>query len=120
MVGPRDCPFEVFDDPPQPEPARSERNMSVTPGNPNNAPAVPDVLTEALELGPDTLVFTLCQVPVCYELSDHASVTVEKHGGDSEEFHRSFLAADLSSSLFRREELICRLRVKIPRDSLFP
>ncbi|MCA3076695.1 MAG: hypothetical protein INH03_19230, partial [Rhodocyclaceae bacterium] len=29
--------------------------MSVTPGNPNNAPGVPDVLTEALELGPDTL-----------------------------------------------------------------
>jgi flavin reductase (DIM6/NTAB) family NADH-FMN oxidoreductase RutF len=29
--------------------------MSVTPGNPKNAPGVPDVLTEALELGPDTL-----------------------------------------------------------------
>jgi hypothetical protein len=59
-------------------------------------------------------------VPVCYELSDHASITVENHDGGSEEFHQSFLATGPSSSLFKREDVIRRLRVKIPRDRFFP
>jgi hypothetical protein len=79
-----------------------------------------DGAADAWELGADTLAFTLCQVPVCYELSDHASITVEDHGGAIEEFHQSFLAAGPSSSLFKREDVIRRLRVKIPRDRFFP
>jgi hypothetical protein len=79
-----------------------------------------DGSVETWALGPDTLAFTLCQVPVCYELSDHASIRVERYDGGIEEFRRSFLAADLSSSLFKREHVIRRLRVAIPRDCFFP
>lgn len=72
------------------------------------------------EIGSETLAFTLCQVPVCYELATETSITVEMRDGGSEEFHRSFLAAGLSSSLFRREDVIRRLRVKIPRECFLP
>ena len=78
-----------------------------------------DGSADTWELGPETLAFTLCQVPVCYELSDDASITVERHDGGSEKFHQSFLAAGHSSSLFRREDVIRRLRVAIPRDRFF-
>jgi hypothetical protein len=75
---------------------------------------------EAWELGPDTLAFTLCQVPVCYELSERASITVERRDGGLAEFDRSFLAPDVSSGIFRREDVIRRLRVRIPRDRIHP
>lgn len=72
------------------------------------------------ELGADTLAFTLCQVPVCYELADAASITVEMRDGTRVEYPQSFLAADLSLRLFGRENVIRRLRVKIPRSRYFP
>ena len=72
------------------------------------------------ELGPDTLAFTLCQVPVCYELADRPSITVEMRGGTNLEYPQSFLAADLSLRIFRRENSIRRLLVRIPRDRFFP
>ena len=72
------------------------------------------------ELGPDTLAFTLCQVPVCYELANEALITVEMRDGSCEEYPQSFLPAGPSSSLFRREGRIRRLRVKIPPDRFFP
>jgi hypothetical protein len=59
-------------------------------------------------------------VPVCYELADQASITVEMRDGTSVEYPQSFLAADLSLRLFGREDVIRRLRVKIPRDRFFP
>ena len=71
-------------------------------------------------LGPDTLAFTFCQVPVCYELSDRSSITVEKRDGGREEFHHGFLDAGASSGIFRRENTIHRLRVRIPRDCFLP
>jgi hypothetical protein len=67
-------------------------------------------------LGPDTLAFTFCQVPVCYELSDRVSITVEKQDGGSVELHQSFLAKDISSAIFRREGVVRRLRVRLPRE----
>jgi hypothetical protein len=79
-----------------------------------------DGSADAWDLGPDTLAFTLCQVPVCYQLSDEASITVENHAGASEEFPRAVLPAGPSSSLFRREGVIRRLRVNIPRHCFFP
>jgi hypothetical protein len=79
-----------------------------------------DGASEVWQLGPDTLAFTLCQVPVCYELADHSSITVELKDGGCAEFERSFLAPDASSSIFRRENIIRRLRVRIPRDRFLP
>jgi hypothetical protein len=75
---------------------------------------------EEWPLGPDTLAFTFCQVPVCYELADRASITVEGRDGGREEFHQSFLAKDISSAIFRREGVIRRLRVRLPRELFIP
>jgi hypothetical protein len=68
------------------------------------------------QLGPDTLAFTFCQVPVCYELSDHASITLEQRDGGSETIAGACLSADVSACIFRRDDSIQRLLVKLPQS----
>ncbi|MEX1114425.1 MAG: hypothetical protein WEB53_04200 [Akkermansiaceae bacterium] len=68
------------------------------------------------KLGPETLAFTFCQVPVCYELSDHASITLERLNGGSETFAGACLAADVSAHIFLRDDSIQRLLVKVPQS----
>jgi hypothetical protein len=68
------------------------------------------------KLAPDTLAFTFCQVPVCYELSDHASITVERRDGGSETIAGACLTADVSAHIFRRDDSIQRLLVKLPQS----
>lgn len=77
-------------------------------------------MPESWELEANTLAFTLCQVPVCYELATVSSITVELRDETSAEYPGSLLTADYSSCIFKRDNAIRRLRIKIPQESFFP
>jgi hypothetical protein len=70
------------------------------------------------ELPADSLAFTYCCTPVCYELADFASVVVERAAGASELIDGAELPLVASESVFARDGLVERLIVRVPREAL--
>ena len=70
------------------------------------------------QLPAESLVFTSCQIPVCYRLADTASITIENcFGGTRTVAGRALSRAD-SQEIFSRSGEIARLIVGITRSSL--
>jgi hypothetical protein len=65
-----------------------------------------------------SLAFTYCQVPVCYQLADTATIVIERVSGRTETVRSNALSAPVSASIFSRSGEIRRLTVFVPRDSL--
>ena len=66
----------------------------------------------------NALAFTYCQVPVCYRLSDAASITVERADGCAETIPGGTLAAEDSQAIFARNGAIASITVDVPRAVL--
>jgi hypothetical protein len=72
------------------------------------------------ELPADSLGFTYCQVPICYRLSDAASILIERSHGEQKTIQTNMLDPADSESLFSRDGKISRLTVFVPRGDLRP
>ena len=70
------------------------------------------------QLGARTLAFTLFQVPVCYMLSNHASIIVKWADGETDTFDGLVLPEPESDALFRRSGTIERVFVTIPEERI--
>ena len=62
----------------------------------------------------ETLAFTYCQIPVCYQLADAPSITVERHSGEVDNQPGNALGSADSEAVFARTGDITRITVKIP------
>ena len=70
------------------------------------------------QLGPQTLAFTLCQVPVCYLLGGQPSITAEWDDGTTTAHAGSVLPPAPSRELFARSGRIRRLIVTLSNDRI--
>ncbi len=70
------------------------------------------------KLGADTLAFTAFQVPVCYQLGGHTSITLELSNGKTSEIQGNLLPMTESRHLFARDGLIRFITVTIPKPQL--
>ena len=70
------------------------------------------------ELPAGSLAFTYCGTPICYELSDRASVVVDRPSRPSELITEAELSLSASESVFARDGSIVRLIVRVPREAL--
>jgi hypothetical protein len=73
-----------------------------------------------LGLPADSLAFTYCFTPVCYELADFASVVVERAAGASELIDGAELPLVARESVFARDGLVERLIVRVSREAFPP
>jgi hypothetical protein len=71
-----------------------------------------------LRLKAGALAFTYCQVPVCYQLADAASIRIERADGSQELVRDNALGFTDSLSIFSRDGRISRLTVCVPRADL--
>lgn len=69
-------------------------------------------------LGADTLAFTAFQVPVCYRLGGHASITLEFSSGESIEIKGNLMPLKESRHLFERDGYIRFITITIPDTRL--
>ncbi|MGB8355586.1 MAG: hypothetical protein WCD79_16935 [Chthoniobacteraceae bacterium] len=73
------------------------------------------------ELPAKSLVFTYCQVPVCYELApalSSPSITIERANGATETIAGNTLPTGYGNEIFSRNGSIYRLIVSIPQEQL--
>jgi hypothetical protein len=70
------------------------------------------------DLPAGSLAFTYCGTPICYELSDRASVVVDRPSRPSELITEAELSLSASESVFARDGSIVRLIVRVPREAL--
>ena len=70
------------------------------------------------KLPAESLAFTYCQIPVCYQLADAPSITIERRGGGAKTVPGTALDHTDSGAVFARTGEISRLIVKIPRGDL--
>ena len=72
----------------------------------------------SMELEPDQLAFTYCQVPIVYALGEAEHMKIALSDGSIEEQSSPLLSEELSDSLFSRSGKIGLIRVSIPRKQL--
>ncbi|MCI4648705.1 MAG: hypothetical protein MRY85_10840, partial [Phaeodactylibacter sp.] len=69
------------------------------------------------ELGEGTLAFTICQVPVLYQLRDAAGIMVVGSDGTVHTSEETALSPDLSKEVFERSGRVARIVVSLnPKD----
>ena len=73
---------------------------------------------KSLQLPAQSLAFTCCQVPVCYEVADAFAITVEMPDGGTRTIPGARLGMDDSRAIFSRSGEIVRVRVQIPAGAL--
>jgi hypothetical protein len=66
-----------------------------------------------MNLPKNSLFFTICQVPVIYEMAEEASIEVFEAGGNSKKYNQAFLNAEDSQSIFERKGKISWMKVKV-------
>ena len=69
------------------------------------------------DLPPESLGFTYCQIPICYQLAEAPSITLERRAG-SRRIDGDTLPAAESASIFARDGAISKIIVSIPRGKL--
>jgi len=74
--------------------------------------------TQSIELEKDSLVFSMCGVPVIYKLAEQGEILAHMEDGDAEVISGSTLGFKLSQSLFKREKRIRKLLIKLPVSAL--
>jgi hypothetical protein len=78
-----------------------------------------DGKARAISLDPGSLAFTLCQVPVVYELADGAArIRIAFADGSVAERPGAELDVRLSAEILSRGGKIASVRVAIPRETL--
>lgn len=70
------------------------------------------------QLPADSLAFTCCQVPVCYQIADQPAITIETRTGGIKTISSGQLPPSISGEIFARTGEVIRLTVGIPRSSL--
>ena len=66
-----------------------------------------------------SLAFTFCQEPVVYQFVEHTSgITVNPRGSSNLEFEGCRLEREMSQNIFRRDDRIERIDVRIPKNEL--
>jgi hypothetical protein len=65
----------------------------------------------------ESLVFTFCGTPICYELAEAATIVVDGANGRSDAIAGNRLPLDVSRALFARDGSVARLIVRVPRRS---
>jgi len=71
-----------------------------------------------LEINPNSLVFTYCQIPIVYQIGDQNSIIVSMATGENITFEGSELPFSLSKSIFLRDKTIKFIRVFIKPKQL--
>ena len=72
-----------------------------------------------IELLPDSLAFTICQVPVIYQLSDtRISIELTDANGQTRRIEQDNLDPETSLAIFQRTGKIMKIEVRIPEDQL--
>lgn len=71
-----------------------------------------------IPLEPDSLAFTVCQVPVIYKKAKSNKIDVHYTSGTRETFHASELSNELSSSILHRTGEIDHLKVDVDENVL--
>ncbi len=64
-------------------------------------------------VGKNALFFTICSVPVVYEIADSASIEVTNEKGVSKAYNQTCLPAEDTENLFKRNGKITSIKVKI-------
>ena len=77
-----------------------------------------EMQSEVLEAG--SMAFTLCGVPVIYQMAQSSSIRVVTDHADPEHIPGNRLGTAWSRSLFRREKRVKKLLVEIPAEKLRP
>jgi hypothetical protein len=67
------------------------------------------------KLDPMTLAFTAFQTPICYQLADKASITVDRADGKVLEIDGNQLPSTVCQALFARNHVIQSITVKLPK-----
>ena len=67
-----------------------------------------------MALPASSLAFTLCQVPVCYQLGDGEEIRVDWSAGRRQHIVGSELPAEISREIFLRSGLVAGLTVIVP------
>jgi hypothetical protein len=66
-----------------------------------------------IQLSKNTLFFTICQIPVIYEISSEDSIEVFAENSVSRKYNQLFLNEKDSQSIFQREGKISLIKVKV-------
>lgn len=66
---------------------------------------------QAMALEPESLVYTICQIPVVHKRGDSPEIEVKMTNGHIERFEGLALSRDLSSQIFRRSHDVAQLTV---------
>ena len=74
--------------------------------------------SQTWDLGPDSLAFTVFQVPVCYLIGSHASIRLDRPDGSSTTIEGDLLPEKESSGLFQRNGLIRAIVVTLAKTHL--
>ncbi len=74
--------------------------------------------TEPIVLPKKSLGFTLCSVPVIYQLSSYFQILVEMKNNKTHTINNNALDMELSRSIFKREGKINKITVHIPREEI--
>jgi hypothetical protein len=73
---------------------------------------------ETIQLQPEQLAFTYCQVPVIYEVSEHNGLEVALKDNSTQKFDHLTLNENLSSSVFERKNEVKHVKVSIEKSYL--
>ena len=73
---------------------------------------------QAIELSEGALAFTICQVPVVYQLSEQNGLAATLKGGSQESFNSTVLNENLSTEVFERTGKVTRLTVHLKPNDL--
>lgn len=77
-----------------------------------------DGAVNVLHLEPNSLAFTICQVPVVYKISSANHIEVFYHNGISEIIDALELSKELSDAIFQRTNRVAKISVAITENNL--
>ena len=66
-----------------------------------------------IDLEPNSLAFTVCQVPIIYKIAEETSITVTNQDGSEIRYENNILDNKVSTSIFNRTNEIYKIEVNI-------
>ncbi len=80
-----------------------------------------DVLNKKInkKLAKDSLCYTYCQIPILYQLSEKDfSINIQYKDRKNEKFNGNKIKRKISNYIFKRNDIVREICVKIPKDIL--
>ena len=74
--------------------------------------------SESIDLSPDSICFTYCQIPIIYTISNQKNVTVWYVNGLQETFNSLIIDGKISKKIFERTGEINKIIVNVPENEL--